>query len=83
MVTIFVYISCNPKVDDGQPGYPRPIGKWWFGCDQVNFKSSSRPSGSLISVDRPYANDRQADLLDVGKSYSHIFLLRGIELNQN
>nr|CAH0102259.1 unnamed protein product [Daphnia galeata] len=58
------------KVDEGQPGYPRPAGKWWFGCDEVNFKSPSRPGGSKLFVDRPHANDRQADLLDVGLTQS-------------
>ena len=60
-------------MDEGQPGYPRPAGKWWFGCDEVNFKSPSRPGGSKLFVDRPHANDRQADLLDVGKS-NRIFI---------
>ncbi|KAK4020362.1 hypothetical protein OUZ56_002346 [Daphnia magna] len=54
------------KVDEGQPGYPRPVGKWWFGCDEINFKTASRPGGSKLGVERPHANDRQADLLDAG-----------------
>lgn len=55
-------------MDEGQPGYPRPVGKWWFGCDEINFKTASRPGGSKLGVERPHANDRQADLLDAGKS---------------
>ena len=46
-------------MDDGQPDYPRPVGKWWFGCDEN--------SSSQMKVDRPHEDDRTADLIDAGK----------------
>lgn len=53
------------KVDEGTPGYPRPAGKWWFGCSQdFRLKSSSKAESNL-SPDQE-TNDQDADLLDAG-----------------
>ena len=54
-------------MDEGTPGYPRPAGKWWFGCSQdFRLKSSSKAESNL-SPDKEI-NDQDADLLDAGKS---------------
>jgi hypothetical protein len=47
------------------PSYPRPAGKWWFGCSDA-VKGKAVTHGNIQAADQPHAHDRDADLLDAG-----------------
>ena len=49
-------------MDVGEPPFPRPASKWWFGCDQAGVRD--HPTG---------INGDQADLVDAGKTDCSIF----------
>lgn len=49
------------QIDKGEPPFPRPNGRWWFGCDSASVKGG--PSSSVIqpSGNNDYGDDDDND----------------------
>ena len=71
LMVFFGFVQRTLQVDDMSPKYPRPTGKWWFGCPDAG-TSASKDKGnqsdfvSVHAADPPHGDDRDADLLDAG-----------------
>ena len=45
------------EIDRGDPPFPRPSGRWWFGCESADIKGESGSSLIQYGEDNEYDDD--------------------------